>query len=76
MIHTYIHVKATITFPITAADAASVNNINKKVMFKNCAPFTNCISEINNTQVDDAQDIDIVMPMYNLITYSDVYLKT
>ena len=39
--------------------------------FKNCAPFINCISEINNTQVDNAKDIDIVMPMYNLIKYSD-----
>ena len=38
-----------------------------KVIFKHCAPFTNCISEINNTQVDNAKDIDIVMPMYNLI---------
>ena len=45
----YIHVKAIITVPNTAADAAPVNNINKKVIFKNCAPFTNCISEINNT---------------------------
>ena len=34
------------------------------------------VSVINNTQVDDAQDIDIVMPMYNLIEYSDVYIKT
>ena len=40
-------------------------------MFKNCALFTNCIGEINNTQVDDAQEIDIVMPMYNLIAYRD-----
>ena len=48
----------------------------KKVIFKNCAPFTNCISEINNTQVDNAKDIDIVMPMYNLIEYSDNYAKT
>ena len=39
-------------------------------------PFTNCISEINNTQVDNAKDIDIVMPMYNLIEYSDNYSKT
>ena len=39
----------------------------KGVAFKNCAPFINCISEINNTQIDDAKDIDIVMPMYNLI---------
>ena len=43
---------------------------------KNCAPFINCISEINNTQVDNAKDIDIVMPMYNLIEYSDNYAKT
>ena len=44
--------------------------------FKNCALFINCISEINNTQVDNAKDIDIVMPMYNLIEYSDNYVKT
>ena len=50
--------------------------LTKKVIFKNCAPFTNCISEINNTQVDNAKDIDIVMPMYNLIEYSDNYSKT
>ena len=37
--------------------------------------FTNCIREINNTQVDNAKD-DIVMPMYNLIEYSDNYAKT
>ena len=50
--------------------------ILKKVLFKNCAPFTNCISEINNTQVDNAKDIDIVMPIYNLIEYSDNYSRT
>ena len=44
--------------------------------FKNCAPFTNCITEINNTQVDNAKDIDIVMLMYNLIECSDNYAKT
>ena len=38
--------------------------------------FTNCASEINNTQVDNVQDIDIVMPMYSLIEYSDAYWKT
>ena len=42
----------------------------------NCAPFTNCISKINNTQIDNAEYIDIVMPMYNLIEYSDNYSKT
>ena len=45
-------------------------------MFKNCAPFINCISEINNNQVDNAKDSDIVMPMYNLIEYSNNYAKT
>ena len=45
------------------------------MIFKNCAPFTNCVSEINNTQVDNAKDIDIVIPMYNLIEYNDNYLK-
>ena len=45
----------------------SSNNTNKKAIFKNCAPLTDCITEINKTQVDDAQKIDIVMPMYNLI---------
>ena len=47
-----------------------------QIILINCAPFTNCISEINNTQVDNVKDIDIVMPMYNLIEYSDNYAKT
>ena len=45
-------------------------------MFKNCAPFTNCISEIDNTQIDNAEYIDLVMLIYNLIEYSDNYWKT
>ena len=61
---------------ITPAADADANNSNKKLIFKNCALFTNCISEINNTQVDNAKDIDIVMTMYNLIEYSDNYSKT
>ena len=72
----YILVKGTITVNNTAADGAAVNNTGKKVIFKNYAPFTNCISEINNTQVDNAKDIDILMFMYNLIEYSDNYAKT
>ena len=72
----YILVKGIISVNNTAAQGAAVNNNNKKVIFKNCAPFTNCISEINNTQIDNAKDIDIVMPMYNLIEYSDNYAKT
>ena len=72
----YILVKGNITVNNTAADGADANNTNKKVIFKNCAPFTDCISKINNTQVDNAKNIDIVMPMYNLIEYSDNYSKT
>ena len=64
----YILVKGTISVNNTAAAGAGANNINKEVIFKNFAPFTNCISEINNTQIDNAKDIDIVMPMYKLNT--------
>ena len=54
-----------------------VNNTitNKKVIFKNSASFTNCMSKINNAQKDNAEYINIVMPMYNLIEYSDNYSK-
>ena len=72
----YILVKGTISVNNTAAQGTAANNTNKKVIFKNCAPFTNCISEINNTKLDNAKDIDIVMPMYNLIEYNDNYVKT
>ena len=71
----YILVKGTISVNNTAAAGAAVNNNDKKVIFKNGAPFTNCISEIINTQVGNAKDIDIVTPMYNLIKYSDNYAK-
>ena len=72
----YILVKGNITVNNNAGAGAAANNTNKKVIFKNCAPFTNCISKINNTQIDNAEYIDIVMPMYNLIEYSDNYSKT
>ena len=49
---------------------------NTKVVFKNCAPFEKCRTEINGTFVDDAQHINIAMPMYNLIEYSDNYSDT
>ena len=71
----YILVKRTITVPYTAVPPVSANNINKKVIFRNCASFTECISEIDNTQVDNAKDIDVVIPMYNFIEYRDNYLK-
>ena len=69
----YIHVKGTIQFTNTAAQGISANNRNKGVTFKNCAPFINCINRINNTQVDDAHDIDVVMLAYKLLEYSKVY---
>ena len=72
----YVLAKGTSTVNNTAAAAAAANNTNKKVIFINCAPFTYWIGEINNTQVDNAKDIDIVMPMYNLIEHSDSYSKT
>ena len=51
----YILVKGIITVNGTAVDGAAANNTNKKGIFKNRAPFTNCISKINNTQIDNAE---------------------
>ena len=65
----------TISVEDTSAEAGAVNNTNKKVIFESRFPFTDFISEINNTQVDNTKDIDIVMPMYNLIEQNDNYLK-
>ena len=72
----YILVKGTITVNNTAAAGADANNINKKVIFKNCAPFTSAISEINNTQIDNCKDTDVIMSLYNLLEYSPAYDKT
>ena len=74
----YILVKRTITITGAGDDDAAKrqDEINKGAMFKNCAPFTTCISRINNTDIDNAQDLDIVMPTYNLFEYSDNYSKT
>ena len=71
----YILVKGNITVNNTAAESAPVNNTNKEVIFKSCAPFTNCKRNVNNTEIDNAKYIDIVMSMYNLIEYSDNYSK-
>ena len=72
----YILVKGTVTINGRGADAAARQADERDVAFKNSASFINCISEINNTQIGNAKDIDIVMPMYNLIEYSDNYAKT
>ena len=61
---------------IRSIAGAAVNNTNKNVVFKSCAPFTSCITEIYNGQADYAKNIDIVMSMYNLIQYSNAYSNT
>ena len=61
---------------MTDAAARQADERDKGVTFKNCTPFTKCISRINNSDIDHAHDIDIVMPMYNLIEYSDNYSQT
>ena len=70
---TYILVKETVTVTGAGNDAATrrADERNKGVIFKNCAPFIKCISKINNAEIDNAQDIDIVMLMHNLIEYSN-----
>ena len=74
----YILKKGTITITGAGDDAAArrADERNKGVTFKNCAPFTKWISRINNTDIDNAHDIDIIMPMYNLLGCSDNYSKT
>ena len=67
----YIVVKGTIT--IVRPNGAKRN---KEVTFKNNAPFINCISKINVVKIDNAEDLDIVTPMYNLLEYSKNYKKT
>ena len=62
----YIVVKGTIT--LTKTNERWIIGIrNRSIAFKNNAPFTNCISKINNALIDNAEDLDVVMPMYNLI---------
>ena len=74
----YILVKGIITITGRENDVAArkADERNKGVKFKNCAPFTKCINRINNTEIDTARDINIIMPMYNFIEYIDNYSKT
>ena len=69
----YIVVKGRITTAGAGEDAASrqADERNKGVIFKNRALFTNFKSDINNTELDNAKDIDIVMPLHNFLKYSD-----
>ena len=72
-----ILLKGTITITGAGDDhpAKRLDERNKDLMFKNCAPFTKCISRISNAEMDNAQDINIVIPMYNVIECSDNYAK-
>ena len=75
----YILVSATITvlnYSKLQQTIVCCCSSRKNITIKNCALFTNCISEVNNTQIDHAKGIDIVIPMYNLIEYSGNYSKT
>ena len=75
--HTYLLVENIKSSGSGDDDAAKkADEINKGVIFKTCAPFTDCISNINNTQIDNAKDIDVVIPMYNSIEHSNNYSKT
>ena len=70
----YIVVKGDIT--LTKTNGRGIIDIrNRFLAFKNNAPFTNCISKINNVLIDNAEDLDVVMPMYNLLEYSKNYKK-
>ena len=68
----YILVNGKISVTVLAAGRG---NKNKEVIFKNCSPFTDWIRETNNTKIDHAKEIDVVMPVYSLIEYSDNFSK-
>ena len=69
---TYIVVKGDITLE----GDNDANKRNKNLAFKNNASFINCISKITGKKIDNAEDLDVVMPMYNLLEYSKMYRKT
>ena len=48
----------------------------EQVLFKNCVPFTDSICKVNNMQANNAKDLDVIIPMYNLLEYSDSYTET
>ena len=61
---------------VSADNEADNDNFDKRFAFKNNAPFMSCISKINGKLVENAEDLDVVMPMYNLLEYSKNYEKT
>ena len=61
---------------ITLEGDNDANKRNKNLAFKNNAPFINCISKINGIKIDNPEDLDVVMPIYNLLEYSKNHRKT
>ena len=74
--HIYVKGNISINEEGNVAATRQADEREKGVTFENCAPFTKCIGKTNNTDIDSAQDIDTVMPVYNLTEYSDNYSKT
>ena len=67
----YILVSGTIT--ASSTETVGVPNKRKNVMIKNCALFTDCITEISTTQIDNTKEINVAILMYNSIQYHDIY---
>ena len=71
------NVYIVVTGKTTAINPGNDNAVyNRKLALKNCAPFYNCILKINSQLIEDAQDLDVVMPMYNLLYHSKNFRKT
>ena len=60
---------------MTEYKTATGGNANTKVAFKNCTPFRSCVININNEHVETAENLNMIMPMYNLLEYSDNYAE-
>ena len=71
----YVIILVGETILIAAQVGSNSNNGDEEVVFNNCAPFTDCVNEINNPQIDNANYIDVIMPMYNSIEYYVNYSK-
>ena len=73
----YILVSGTITVNGIVNEAENeINRRNRPLILKNNTPFVSCITKLNNELIEDAEDLDVVMPMYNLLEYSENYRKT
>ena len=72
--YTYIILKGAISIAVQARD--NPDNANEKVVFKNFVPFTDSISQINNSQIDNAKYINVIMSKYDLIEFKSNYSKT